>query len=153
MLVFSDIHNWQNDAAVVQILVFPDKEAKMLFEREFAERIEKDGIGSASDSRIGAIYKLRAVKNGNDQYLPVLRGGDHAGLIWEGPPVGDELTALKEAMLHLYSSVMKVKLVGIQSHIDSLVARYVINLVKCEFGRLKKTYSEIYEIKAPASVL
>ena len=62
MFVFGPRHAWQADESVQQILVFPHHEMKEIFEKDFALRVEKLGLIFASDSNIGAIYKLRAVK-------------------------------------------------------------------------------------------
>jgi len=103
--IFSNIHNWQNDPAVAQILVFPDQETKQMFDKAFAERIKADGIESASDAGIGAVYRLRAVKDGNNKYVPVIRAGAHGGLIWEGEPIGDKIKALRSAVWMLHGSL------------------------------------------------
>lgn len=80
---FSQIHDWQNDSAVKQILVFPSELLQDEFNKAFAERVEKDGIEKASDNNIGAIYKLRAVLCSTGRYESVIRCGHTGELLWE----------------------------------------------------------------------
>jgi hypothetical protein len=75
MFVFSKMHDWQNDPAVKQILVFPSKETMDNFDVKFAEKIATEDIESASENNLGAIYKLRAVKCGNGMWVGVIRDG------------------------------------------------------------------------------
>lgn len=89
MFSYSHVHNWQGEEAVKQILVFNQAELKNEFDNSFLERIEKDGIRCASDSNIGAIYKLRAVKNGDNKWLPVIRCGFSGLELYEGPSAYD----------------------------------------------------------------
>lgn len=88
MFKFSEIHDWQEDPAVKQILVFPSQLLKDEFEKEYALRVEKDGKWAASDSNIGAIYKIRAVKNGNDMWDGVVRCGSSGELLFEQCDLG-----------------------------------------------------------------
>lgn len=74
MFHFSEIHPWQGEQAVQQILVFPSELLKNEFERDFPERVAKDG-DKASDNNLGAVYKLRAVKNSDGKWCPVIRCG------------------------------------------------------------------------------
>ncbi len=83
MFKFSEIHDWQEEPAVKQILVFPSQQHKDQFEKEFALRVEKDGKDKASDSNAGAIYKIRAVKNGKDTWDGVVRCGYSGELLFE----------------------------------------------------------------------
>jgi len=73
MFLFSDQHDWQNDPAVKQILVFPNHEAKENFYKAFNAEVKEKGIENASDNNKGAIYKLRAVKDSDGHYIPVIR--------------------------------------------------------------------------------
>lgn len=81
-MIFSTIHDWQGNPAVKQILVFSCQEMKDTFEKKYATRLEKDGE-FASDSDIGAIYKLRAVMDSKSNWVPVIRCGICAIEIWE----------------------------------------------------------------------
>lgn len=84
MFTFSEAHSWQNDPAVQQILVFPNKKTKYEFEELYLKEVEKLGTENASDTGIGAIYKIRAVKVGNDMYIPIIRCGMSGVKLWEG---------------------------------------------------------------------
>ena len=108
MLIFSQIHNWQNDPAVKQVLVFPNESVRETFETEFAERAEREGWWCASDSNAGAIYKLRSVKNSDESYAPVIRCGKGGDLLWEGKAESSERFALSAAVIELYRSIMEV---------------------------------------------
>ena len=107
MFCYSEIHNWQGESAVKQILVFPSELLKNEFDKEFAERLEKDGIEKASDSNAGAVYKLRAVKNGKWEYIPVIRCGSSGEQLWEGQPHPNWKTCLLVAHNHLWASIVK----------------------------------------------
>lgn len=107
MFLFSEIHNWQGESAVKQILVFPSELLKNEFDKEFAERLEKDGIEKASDSNAGAVYKLRAVKDGNGDYIPVIRCGSSGELLWEGQPHPNWKTCLLEAHNRMMMTIVK----------------------------------------------
>jgi hypothetical protein len=150
MFVYSGIHNWQNEPAVKQILVFPDPVAKHLFESEFAARIEKEGISYASDSRIGAVYKLRAVKDDSGKYVPTIRGGDHAELLWTGEPLADPMVALGAAMAEMYFTVISFPKQD-EVYGDKLFKTYsyIIDLVHNEINRLKVSESGNYEFEKP----
>lgn len=137
MFVFSNIHKWQNDPAVLQILVFPDQETRQLFDKAFAERIKTDGVDSASDAGIGATYRLRAVKNGDSKYVPVIRAGAHGGLLWEGEAVGNKQVALKAAMRRLYSGILDYPMprsTGVSSYVEELVDENFMTLLPTASG-------------------
>jgi hypothetical protein len=107
MFKFSKIHNWQAEKAVKQILVFPTQLLKDEFEKTYAQRLEKDGIGKASDSNAGAVYKLRAVKEGTGEYVPMIRCGSSGELLWEGKPHPNWKTCLLEAHNYWMMSIVK----------------------------------------------
>jgi hypothetical protein len=90
MFKFSEIHNWQEDPAVKQILVFPSQLLKDEFEKEFAIRVEKDGKDKASDSNAGAVYKIRAVKNGSGKWDGMVRCGSSGELLFEQVNLADD---------------------------------------------------------------
>jgi hypothetical protein len=93
MFVFSEIHNWQENEAVQQILVFSSPEMKDLFEHEMESRLVQERTQrndnptdsaireNLSDSNAGAVYKLRAVKNSDGKWIPVIRCGVTGGQI------------------------------------------------------------------------
>jgi hypothetical protein len=93
MLTFSEQHNWQGNETIQQILVFPNQEVKELFEHEMESRLvqertqrndsptDDDIKSTLSDSNAGAIYKLRAIKDVNDNWIPIIRCGITGGQI------------------------------------------------------------------------
>lgn len=83
MFVFSEMHPWQGNAAVQQVLVFSNEEVKAKFEAGYQEVIGKHTHEDASDSNLGAIYKLRAVKLSSGEYAPVIRCGFTGKVIWD----------------------------------------------------------------------
>lgn len=83
MLTFSEIHPWQGDDAVQQILVFPNKLVQANFQKLFDVELAEKGLEDADYKNKGAIYSLRAVKNGNGLYTPVIRCGFQGKLLWE----------------------------------------------------------------------
>lgn len=74
-MIFSKMRPWQGNPAVQQVLVFPSVQAENRFTDLFAQTVNLCGIEWASDSDLGASYKLRAVKNGKGSYDAVLRCG------------------------------------------------------------------------------
>lgn len=66
-----------------QILVFPNQESKDFFDIEFAKHVAEYGIEDASDNNIGASLKLRAVKDNNGDWIPIIRSGINVDLIEE----------------------------------------------------------------------
>lgn len=105
MFLYSEIHDWQGDAAVKQILVFSNKDLKEHCERSIARRIAQEGIEKASDNNIGAIYKLRAVKNGEGQWEPTIRCGFTGVWLWGGDPWDTPEGALIECSNKLVGSI------------------------------------------------
>lgn len=83
MMVFSEVHDWQKDKSVKQILVFPSQDAKDSFDDDFQTRVEDHGIEYASDSGIGAMYKLRAVMYWDGKWIPIIRCGVTGAKLWE----------------------------------------------------------------------
>ena len=81
--VFSEIHPWQDNNAVIQQLVFTSFETKQDFQDKFKVRVEKDGIESADENGLGAFIKLRAVKNNKGKYHPIIRCGFNGRLLYE----------------------------------------------------------------------
>lgn len=76
---YSIAHDWQNNPAVKQILVFTDIQDKDDFERE---HLEKDRDFPYTDSQFedikakGIFVKLRAVLNGSGEWIPIIRTAD-----------------------------------------------------------------------------
>ena len=83
MFTFSPIHAWQADPAVQQILVFSNATVERDFHRLFGAELIAKGEEDADCKNKGAIYMLRAVKCGNDLFVPVIRCGLTGYLLWE----------------------------------------------------------------------
>jgi hypothetical protein len=91
---YSIAHDWQNNPAVKQILVFPDIHDKDDFERDY---LKTDRDFPYTDSQFedikakGVFVKFRAVLNGNDKWIPIIRTADGTSIkefkthfeIWE----------------------------------------------------------------------
>ena len=104
MFTYSKKHAWQGDPAVQQILVFASGFRQKDFENRFKVRVGNDGIEDASDSNIGAIYKLRAVFDGDKKYIPIIRCGVSGESLWEGRPVATVNNALVVCLVELTKS-------------------------------------------------
>lgn len=74
-MLYSGIHNWQGDDAVKQVLVFGSFPAQKRFESEFAEQVQQKGLEKASDTNLGAVFKLRAVLNSDNRWDALVRCG------------------------------------------------------------------------------
>ena len=73
-MIFSNMHAWEGDPAVMQVLVFATHEAK----NEFEAKLPKQPLlgGKYHDENgIGAIYKLRAIRNASGKWSPCVRCG------------------------------------------------------------------------------
>ena len=107
MFKHSEIHNLQGEEAVKQILVFPSQLLKDEFEKEFAQRVEKDGADKASDSNAGAIYKIRAVKNGEDKWDGVVRCGSSGELLFEQKNLGDNWESAMVNIVNMFTGYIQ----------------------------------------------
>lgn len=106
LLNFSDIHPWQGNLSVMQILVFPSDEARMHFDALFKVEVELHGVETASDNKLGAIYKLRAVRNNKGMFIPLLRCGFSGKHLWESSVAFENANgALKECLRYLASEL------------------------------------------------
>jgi hypothetical protein len=85
MLIYGEIHNWEDDSAVKQILVFSCHKSKEFFDIEYQKRINQENKFNLSlDTNCGAIFKLRAVKNSNGSYNCMIRCGITGHMIHQG---------------------------------------------------------------------
>jgi hypothetical protein len=108
MIIFSKVHNWQGDDAVKQIHVFSCAAAITSFDDKFDDRVADVGISSASDTGIGAIYKLRAVRDGFNRWIPLIRCGFTGICLWEEcNTYADSKSALDVCIQHLKNSILK----------------------------------------------
>lgn len=107
MITLSEVHDWQGDPAVKQILVFPNQFAQALFTNLFVDAVEKDGIEDASDTNLGAMYKIRAVLNSDGMWFGLIRCGVTGGLLLrESAPTEKYQQALLEAYNLLQQSML-----------------------------------------------
>ncbi len=90
MFVFSQQHPWQGDEGVQQVLVFGSQAAKVEFDKLYAIRLEHHDVSEASDTGIGATYKLRSVKRSDGKFAGVIRDGCVGALIVAMPGVFDK---------------------------------------------------------------
>ena len=81
-MVFGEIKDWQLDSNVKQILVFSSVETKEIFDDSYAALVGKEGPKYASDSNLGAIYKLRAIRRIDNTWFSTIRCGITAVEIW-----------------------------------------------------------------------
>lgn len=98
MFVFSKIHPWQGDSAVMQVLVFSSYAMSIRFKDAYAKATNNGDaklVESVSDSNMGAIYKLRAVLNRDGQYVPTIRCGFTGGHLLELDPVPVDKDAIQ----------------------------------------------------------
>lgn len=84
MLVFSNPYKWEGDSAVIQILVFTSQEVKDDFVEKYnhANRLHTSSDFPAENG-IGAVFKIRAVKNGMGKWDAVVRCGFTGGILCE----------------------------------------------------------------------
>lgn len=96
----SAVHDWQGDPAVKQMLLWPSAEAQLVFEAEMRRRVAAAGPAAASDTGIGAMYKIRALRGWDNTWAGVVRCG-HTGfhLLGETAPA----TTWQLAMLEAYN--------------------------------------------------
>ena len=110
MNVFSDAHNWQNDVNVKQILVFSSHDAMEKFtEKHQARRNACNDPEEVSDTGIGAMYKLRAIKNADGMWLSCVRCGFTGKNLWDGDPVATPKRALELAYARIYASAIHAR--------------------------------------------
>ena len=107
MIALSEVHDWQGESAVKQILVFPNQFAQALFANRFVDAVEKDGIEGASDSNLGAMYKIRAVLDSDGMWVGLIRCGvTGVMLLRETAPAEKYQLALLEAYNLLQRSML-----------------------------------------------
>ena len=73
-MLFSKMYAWENDPAVMQVLVFACYEAQEVFNNLLPLQPMTAG-GFPCENGIGAMYKIRAVQNENGKYIPCVRCG------------------------------------------------------------------------------
>lgn len=126
MMIFSEVHNWQNINEVKQIRVFSSHFAKTEFDIEYAKSTnygeDSLAVQSFSDTGNGVAYKIRAVLDGNDNWVPLIRCGHTGQLIWETNITENTWqAAIVVALLHFNNQLMYINIEDtIQSIIKSL---------------------------------
>jgi len=83
VLIFSELHHVQNNQRIQQILVFPNQKVKNLFDHRFEEEVKAKGIEQASDTNLGAVYKLQTVKNNDGTYTGLILCGFTGDQLWK----------------------------------------------------------------------
>ena len=108
MIVYSEMHAWQNEPTVQQVLVFSSPMMKGSFEEAYC-RVTKYRdpvlVAKLSDSDMGAIYKLRAVLNGDGKYKPVIRCGFSGVLLTELTPEVTPEEAIQACKIYLKNKI------------------------------------------------
>ena len=108
MFVFSELHPWQNETAVMQVLVFSSHEMQVAFQQAYSIATQKHDpklVEGVSDSNMGAIYKLRAVLNSDGMYIPTIRCGFTGLLLKEFPPEITVEECILRCKIHLKNSI------------------------------------------------
>lgn len=83
-LIFTEAKEWEGDPAVIQMLVFPSLEAQQHFEKMYNDPNRPKTISNYPDENgIGAMFKLRAVRNSNGCYDTVVRCGVSGASVYE----------------------------------------------------------------------
>jgi hypothetical protein len=91
MLVFTQAHDWEGDPAVKQVLVFPNQEVADLFDKAYhGPNRPRTASNFPDENGIGAIFKLRAVKNGRGSWDAVVRCGFTGAMLAECGDVGND---------------------------------------------------------------
>lgn len=108
MFVFSDPDYWEDDTGVWQMLVF----SSVIMERKFQERYSSPNNrlttgGYPTDTNIGALYKLRAIRNNSGRWNFVIRCGVTAMILEEvRVQVSTKESAMLMAVMHLNAKIM-----------------------------------------------
>lgn len=101
---------WENDPAVMQILVFPSQEAKERFEQQLRDA-PLTGGGFPDENALGAAFKLRAVKNNRGTWDAVVRCGYTGYLLSEEradhQTPSQAIGAAKELLLDLIVKLLR----------------------------------------------
>ena len=82
MLVFSDPAFWEDDEGVWQMLVFASETAESEFLRRYnLPNAPRTNSGYPKDTGIGAMYKLRAIRNPTGRWNYLIRCGETGALL------------------------------------------------------------------------
>ena len=108
MFVYSEMHAWQNEPAVQQVLVFSSEAMKDAFEKTYSIATQKHGpklVAVLSENKMGALYKLRAVLRGDGLYDPVIRCGFTGVLLAELTPEVTPEEAIQACKIYLKNKI------------------------------------------------
>ena len=109
MFVFGEVTDWEGDPSVKQVLVFPSWLAKDNFIVEYNRKDRPRTMdGYPNENGIGAMYKLRAVRNHDGTWSSVIRCGFTAIEIGSIPEKFEDYTsALRMSKMILLERVIK----------------------------------------------
>lgn len=100
MLTFSKPYAWEGDHAVIQVLVFTSQEMQEAFLEKYNAPTNPKTIGGFPDeNNLGAVFKMRAVKNGKGRWDAVVRCGFTGALLTERKDVS---TTPEKALEHAF---------------------------------------------------
>ena len=102
-MIFSNIQDWEKDPAVKQMLVFASQEACDRFNAAYADPKTPKTVSNFPDENgLGAIYKIRAVRNGNGGWDGLVRCGYTGAHLVEVANAGrDSNAAMKTVIVQL----------------------------------------------------
>lgn len=111
MIAFSNIHPWQNDQAVMQVLVFNNEEAMAGFNKIVSVMLETIKPEDINDSGIGAILKLRAVRDSDGNFIPIIRSGYDGKMLaeYESVPTFEEAIEVCRQHMNNFIQPMDIK--------------------------------------------
>lgn len=113
MFVYSEMHAWQNEPAVQQVLVFSSEAMKDEFEKTYSIATQKHDpklVAVVSENNMGAIYKLRAILRGDGLYDPVIRcgfTGGHLGEYYPTTTASEAIQVCKVTLAHLIANSLE----------------------------------------------
>lgn len=111
-MTFSKVEDWEGDAAVKQMLMFANEEAQRRYEDAITEPgVKHTPAGWPDQNGLGALFKIRAVKNGHDGWDAVVRCGTTGAIVTETQHAGREWqdamrTALADLGTHLQNRLL-----------------------------------------------
>jgi hypothetical protein len=93
----------------MQVLVFSSQQMKEEFEKTYSIATQKHDpklVEAVSENNMGAIYKLRAVLDGEGKYVPVIRCGFTGGHLVELDPVPSAKGAIALCKMRLMQLII-----------------------------------------------
>lgn len=109
MLVFGEPDFWEEDESVWQMLVFGNEDALRHFTQQYENpNNPRTNSGFSSDTGIGALYKLRSIRQVDGRWNFLIRCGQTAMLL-------DQVRVraeTKEAAMFLAVTYLNAKIIG-----------------------------------------